>query len=179
MVGMPRTAVTKIESGSREVRFGELESFARALGLPVGELAGERLPLREAGDGEFFRSAERPEEEGVPYMCRLETLLLALLERFAGNPGVHAGTLPRILGEADRLHLEACGRTISGVEPARLEAAVRHALGLLEEEGMIGRMPCLKRSEARWLPLRRADLSRLTAAEYLRVERALRLQLPT
>jgi len=57
-IELPRTAVTKIESGSQEVRFRELEKFAEALNIPLTTLVEEEPPLLESYDSAFSMVSE-------------------------------------------------------------------------------------------------------------------------
>lgn len=181
-VDLTRTAITKIESGSQDVRFKELEKFAEALGISLGNLVEESRPVRQGSDREFFRSmdnvvlwsCEAPLTAGYAGDRKLRNLLLLLLGRLAGDPSTDSRLLAAAVGHADRIRHEASGNTASGLPYPfdRYQEAVDEALHGLTADGRLelvmspGRPP-------RHLPMEKPDLDAITAAEYLAVEQAI------
>lgn len=175
-VDLPRTAITKIEAGSQDVRFRELEKLSEALGISLGNLVEEKRPVRQGPDEEFFRVCEPvadfPAHTGTDN--RLRTMLLLILERCAGNPEMNEQRLGTIVRQADQASLKAYGETISGVachSPHR-QQTITEALALMASNQELMRIETRDTKTARLLPLVKADLRQLTAAEYVLIEQA-------
>ncbi len=179
-VELPRTAITKIESGSQDVRFRELERLSEALGVALDNLLEERRPVRESSDAEFFRVCESP---ALPYRTgaeeKLWTMLLVILERCAGDPGMDEQRLCSIVQRADQACFEAYGETISGLPcpSPHLQQTIGEALELMASSEEVMRIENRNGKAARHLPLVKADLRRLNAAEYIIIEHAICLAL--
>ena len=179
-VELPRTAITKIESGSQDVRFKELEKLSEALGISLGNLVEERRPVRESSDDEFFRLCESPALPYQPYAEeKLRTMLLVILERCAGDPGMDEQRLCSIVQRADQACFEAYGETISGLPcpSPHLQQTIGEALELMASSEEVMRIENRNGKAARHLPLVKADLRRLNAAEYIIIEHAICLAL--
>ena len=179
-VELPRTAITKIESGSQDVRFRELERLSEALGVALDNLLEERRPVRESSDAEFFRVCESP---ALPYRTgaeeKLWTMLLVILERCAGDPGMDEQRLCSIVRRADQACFEAYNETISGLPcpSPHLQQTISEALELMASSEEVMRIENRNDKAARHLPLVKADLRRLNAAEYIIIEHAICLAL--
>ncbi len=179
-VDLPRTAITKIESGSQDVRFKELEKLSEALGISLGYLVEERRPVRESIDNEFFRVCESP---ALPYHSgaeeKLRTMLLVILERCAGDPRMDEQRLCSIVQQADQACFDAYGETISAIpcHSPHLQQSISEALELMALSEDVMRIENGDGKSARHLPLVKADLRRLNAAEYIIIEHAICLAL--
>ncbi|MEI8032254.1 MAG: helix-turn-helix transcriptional regulator [Chlorobiaceae bacterium] len=173
-VDLPRTAITKIESGNQNVRFTELEKLATALGISLGDLLEERRPVRESSDLEFFRvsdSCDSPSHAGLDN--KLRTVLLTILERGAGDPRMNEHRLVTIVQQADKAFAQAYGETVSGI-PCRsphLRKTISEALALMTSTGELMKIETAEKEPARYLPTVKADLRLLNAAEYLVIEK--------
>lgn len=173
-IELPRTAVTKIEAGSQEVRFRELGKFAEALGISLGTLVEERRPVRQAEDAAFFSVSDCRAEYGAP--SPLPNILLLVLSRTAGDPAAGTRRIAAIVAEADRLHDEAYGGALSGLEgsaPEAIEHAVAETLEEMAAAGELQRIPGGRTGALRYLPEREPDLEALTAAAYVTIEKAI------
>ena len=175
-VDLPRTAITKIESGSQDVRFKELEKLSEALGISLGNLVEERRPVRESSDDEFFRVSESP----APFYHtvaeeKLRTMLLIILERCAGDPGMDERRLWAIVQRADQSCFQAYGETISGIPylSPLLQQTIGEALERMATSQELMRIENRDGKAARHLPLVKADLRRLNAADYIIIEKAI------
>ena len=175
-VELPRTAITKIESGSQDVRFKELEKLSEALGISLGNLVEEKRPVRESTDDEFFRVSESP----APFYHtvveeKLRTMLLVILERSAGDPDMDERRLCSIVQQADQACFEAYGETISGIpcHSPNLQQTIGEALELMASSQELMRIESGYGKAARHLPLVKAELQQLNAAEYIIIEKAI------
>ncbi len=179
-VELPRTAITKIESGSQDVRFRELEKLSEALGISLGNLVEERRPVRESSDAEFFRLCESP---ALPYHSdaeeKLRTMLLVILERCAGDPSMEQQRLCSIVRQADQACFEAYNETISGLpcHLPHLQQTISEALELMASSEEVMRIEYGNGKAVRHLPLVKADLRQLNAAEYIIIKKAIYLAL--
>ncbi|MEI6692038.1 MAG: helix-turn-helix transcriptional regulator [Chlorobium sp.] len=174
-VDLSRTAITKIESGSQDVRFLELEKLAEALGISLGYLVEERRAVRESPDNEFFRVSE----SAAPYPAcvdnKLRAMLLVILERCAGNPGINTQSLGTIVRQADQAYLQTYGETISGIPfiSTNLQKIIDEALAVMTSTEELMRIENKDTHRARYLPLVKAELRQLNAAEYIFIENAI------
>lgn len=173
-IAMPRTAVTKIESGSQEIRFRELAKFAEALGISVGTLVEERRPVRESDENAFFRVSDSAQGYGdAP--CGLETILHVILLAAAGDPLLDSRCLTEIVLQADRMHLAAYGKSISGIPKGsrtEMEVAIETTLENMVRGNVLQRVVDNESGTRRYLPLRMPDLQELTASAYVLIEKA-------
>ncbi|NTU52281.1 MAG: helix-turn-helix transcriptional regulator [Chlorobiaceae bacterium] len=174
-VDLPRTAITKIESGSQDVRFKELEKLSGALGISIGTLVEERRPVRQSADEEFFRVCEAtaPSLSATDYR-KLRTVLLIILERCAGNPEMDIQRLAHIVSHADRISMQAYGETVSGLPhpTPSIQQAVSKALVAMESDGKLTVIEG-QGKQKRHLAVEKADLRTLSAAEYVAIEQAI------
>lgn len=174
-VDLPRTAITKIESGSQDVRFKELEKLSGALGISIGTLVEETRPVRQSADEEFFRVCEAaapPLPGNADH--KLRTMLLVVLERCAGDPGMDIRRLAQIISHADRVCQQGYGQTVSGLphpEPS-IQQAVSDALTAMQAERKITVIEG-HGAQKRHFPLEKTDLRALSAAEYVAIEQAI------
>ncbi|KZK74358.1 MAG: hypothetical protein A3K90_02840 [Pelodictyon luteolum] len=173
-IAIPRTAVTKIESGSQEIRFRELAKFAEALGISLGTLVEERRPVRESDENAFFRVSDSAQGYGdAP--CGLETILHVILLAAAGDPLLDSRCLTEIVLQADRMHLAAYGKSISGIPKGsrtEMEIAIETTLENMVRGNVLQRVVDNESATRRYLPLRMPDLQELTASAYVLIEKA-------
>jgi transcriptional regulator with XRE-family HTH domain len=175
-VDLTRTAITKIESGSQDVRFRELEKLSEALGISLGNLVEERRPVKESSDDEFFRVCESPALSYQPYAEeKLRIILLVILERCAGDPGMDEQRLGRVVQQADQACFQANGETISGIPylSPHLQQTISEAVERMTSGQELMRIENRDGKAARHLPLVKADLWRLNAADYIIIEKAI------
>ena len=150
------------------------------MGISLGNLVEERRPVRESSDDEFFRLCESPALPYQPYAEeKLRTMLLVILERCAGDPGMDEQRLCSIVQRADQACFEAYGETISGLPcpSPHLQQTIGEALELMASSEEVMRIENRNGKAARHLPLVKADLRRLNAAEYIIIEHAICLAL--
>lgn len=174
-VDLPRTAITKIESGSQDVRFKELEKLSGALGISIGTLVEERRPVRQSADEEFFRVCEdTAPPRSVTDHRKLRTVLLLVLERCAGDPGMDIHRLAQIVTHADRIARLAYGETVSGLPHPipSIQQAVSEALVAMEADHIVTVIEGHAKQK-RHLALEKTDLRTLSAAEYVAIEQAI------
>jgi transcriptional regulator with XRE-family HTH domain len=193
-IAMPRTAVTKIESGSQEIRFRELAKFAEALGISLGTLVEERRPVRESDEYAYSRVSDSAQGYGHPGKdsaifalvsdsapeygdapCGLETILHVILLAAAGDPLLDSRCLTEIVLEADRRHLAAYGKSISGIPKGsrtEMEDAIESTLENMVRGNVLQRVVYNESGTRRYLPLRMPDLQELTASAYVLIEKA-------
>ena len=175
-VDLSRTAITKIESGSQDVRFAELKKLADALNISLGYLVEEKRPVRESSDEEFFRVNE---SDSSLYHAsaenKLRTMLLIILERCAGDPGMNEHRLASIVRQADQTCLQSYGETISGIPypSTTLLQTIHEALELMTSTKELMRIDNKDNEAVRHLPLAKAELLLLNAAEYIIIEKAI------
>ncbi|ABB23413.1 helix-turn-helix domain-containing protein [Pelodictyon luteolum] len=173
-IAMPRTAVTKIESGSQEVRFRELAKFAEALGISLGTLLEERRPVRESVEDAFLRVSDSAQGYGH-IRPELETMLHVILLSAAGDPLLDGRRITETVLEADRMHLAAYGKSISGMpkgSSSEMEHAISTTLANMVKEHVLHMVVDRESGARRYLPLMKPDLQELSAAAYVLIEKA-------
>jgi len=182
-VELPRTAVTKIESGSQELRFRELEKFAEALGTPISALvekphespASVMCMSSTFMDDSFMMTSESSEEYKASN-TRLRTMLLFILQRTAGNPEMDDRRIADTILTADRLHREAYSHTISRLTHTsrpELEHAIQETINEMIERNELTPVTSNRSTTPRYLPETQPDLQLITAAEYIMMEKAI------
>ncbi len=102
-----------------------------------------------------------------------------LILRCAGDPGMDLQRLGKVVQQADQTCFEAYGETISGIpcHSPHLQQTISEALELMASSEDVMRIENGNGKAARHLPLVKAELRRLNAAEYIIIEHAICLAL--
>ena len=175
ILSIPRSAVTQIELGNRHVSILELVKLSEYLGFSLDQfLAGEY----EAVNNLFKVSEPEVEVERVriskPTLKRskLETVLLYILERCGGKPNMGENMISSLLYFCDFNYYEIYEEHFTGLQymkqpsgpsASRISEMLHHMVSqenLAKIKTQYNGYPQL-----RYLPLIKADLTRLSGAE--------------
>lgn len=174
IVGVSRTAISQIENNEREVSGLELAAFSEAFKVSTDYILGlEQEPeiiLPKEGDHKLKQTMRL----SVPSIKleKFKQVLLYLLERCAGKPNIGETVLNKLLYFIDFNYYETYEEQLTGATyikntygPTPIELV--KVIERLKDEGAIEIIkdkygPYLQK---RYLPLIKADLSRLKASE--------------
>jgi len=174
LIGMQRTSIGKLESGTRSLDVLELKEIARVLEFSLDDFLSEdyALPVLEK---ESNIVEEEPQiRVSIPQenTKKFETVLLYILEKCAGKPNVGETVLNKLLYFSDFNHYELYEEHLScatyrklphGPVPASMDSILKSMI----EEGKITRVNVKYYGypQKRYLPLEKADLTQLKASE--------------
>lgn len=174
-LGVSRSAISQIENGERGVSSAELKRLSEVFGVTADFLLGlESEPEVILGDPPKKKSNHLPERISVPYhrIEKFKNVLLYLLERCGGKPNIGETVLYKLLYFADFNFYELYEEHMTGATYRKLQyGPVPREFGEIVKE-MIRRkdLTSVKDSfygypQTRYIPLKKADLNQLTAAE--------------
>lgn len=175
-LGIRRTAISQIENNERGVSSSELKKLTRVFGVTADFLLGlESAPQVILEKAPSTRNVSVPQERiSVPYyrVEKFKQVLLYLLERCGGKPNVGETVIYKLLYLADFNFYELFEEHLTGATYRKLQ----HGPVPLEFKDIINVMVSNEElqvidgsycgfKQRRYIPLRKADLSQLSAAE--------------
>lgn len=172
-IGMPRTSLTQIELGNRNLGALELKRISTVLGFSLDEilspdfrthdLQGEALP--DVATGGVYPP---PSHQG----SKFRQALLYILERCAGKPNVGETVLCKLLYFSDFNYFEQYREHLTGIAYRKFPYGpvprnLDRIIGKMIEENALQRVKCKYQgfSQIRYMPLQKADLRLLKASE--------------
>lgn len=174
---LPRTAITQIEQGKRNVTASELYRFSKELEFPVSDFFHDPSAA-ERSEPKFIEREKKSVKERISIpsdqlnYSRFKNILLYLLEKCAGKPNIGETVLYKLLYFADFNHFEEHEKFLTGATYRKLPyGPVPHYLDKVFERMMdAGELQKIKTDyfgypQMRYLPLKKADLDLLTGAE--------------
>lgn len=177
-MNLPRTAITQIEQGKRNVSAMELFGFSNALEFPVSELFSEQSVSESPGSDFLTEEKKKPLKMRVSIppdrlnFRKFKNILLYLLEKCAGKPNVGETVLYKLLYFADFNHYEEHEQFLTGAVYRKLPygPVPLHLDQVLEKMIESGELQKIKTDyfgfpQTRYLPLNKADLDLLSGAE--------------
>jgi transcriptional regulator with XRE-family HTH domain len=176
LMDLSRSSVTQIEQGKRNVTVPELFRFSTELEFPVSEFfsAGEPGHL----DPEFEAEKEKPVKQRISIpsdklnYIKFKNILLYLLEHCAGKPNVGETVLYKLLYFSDFNHFEEHEQFLTGAiyrklpygpVPYRLDQVLEKMIADSELQKV--KTDYFGYPQTRYLPLKKADLEKLTGTE--------------
>ena len=174
-LGVSRSAISQIENGERGVSSVELKRLSEIFGVTADFLLGlENEPEVALGKPPKKKALQAKERISVPHhrVEKFQNVLLYLLERCGGKPNVGETVLYKLLYFADFNFYELFEEQMTGATYRKLQyGPVPREFGEIVKE-MVGRQELLSvkdnfygYQQTRYIPLKKADLNQLTAAE--------------
>jgi len=174
-LGVSRTAVSQIENGERGVSSAELKRFCEIFGVTADFLLGLEMEpevvLEKAPTKKHSPSQERI---SVPHyrVDKFKQVLLYLLEQCSGKPNVGETVIYKLLYFADFNFYELFEEQLTGATYRKLQyGPVPREFGEIVKE-MIDCKELFSVEDqyysypqTRYIPLKKADLTKLSAAE--------------
>ena len=172
-VGISRSAITQIELGNRSISALELHNFSIQLGFSIDDFLGEEFVLNPNIQSEVQEESSNI-RVSVPKLQveKFKNVLLYILENCAGKPNVGETLLYKLLYFSDFNYYELYEEHLSGATyrklpfgpvPKNLDTIIKTMI----DEGELQRIKTEYHSypQTRYLPLRKADLTKLKASE--------------
>lgn len=175
-VHMPRTSITQIEQGKRNVTVPELFRFSKELEFPISEFFAS--PSSGSEEVEFVVHDEETIKERISVppdkvnYTKFKNILLYLLEKCAGKPNVGETVLYKLLYFADFNHYEEHEKFLTdavyrklpyGPVPLYLDKVFEKMI----DDGELQRITTdyFGYPQTRYLPLKKADIDLLSGTE--------------
>jgi transcriptional regulator with XRE-family HTH domain len=178
-----RSALTQIELGNRGVDVLEFQRLSVLLGFSLDDFVSKNFNLKEAGgsfENEAFNVVQ--ERDATPYFQsgKFKNVLLYILEKCAGKPNVGETVLYKLLYFSDFNYYEQYEEHLTGAKyrklpfgpvPQRIDSVISQMI----EKKMIQRIRTeyYKKSQTRFIPLVKADLTQLKASEKEVIDRVI------
>jgi transcriptional regulator with XRE-family HTH domain len=175
-LGIPRTAISQIENNERGVSSTELKKLTEIFGVTADFLLGlESAPQVILEKAPAIKKVSATQERiSVPHyqVERFKQVLLYLLERCGGKPNVGETVIYKLLYFADFNFYELFEEQLTGATyrklqhgpvPLEFKDIVNEMIGNGELQIMDGSYCGFK--QRRYIPLKKADLNQLSAAE--------------
>ena len=171
-IGIPRTSLTQIELGNRNLGALELKRIGLVLGFSLDEILSSHFPAQDLS-GEVIPDATRhlpalPPNAGDKF----RHVLLYILERCAGKPNVGETVLCKLLYFSDFNYYEQYAEHLTGIVYRKLPygpvpSNMDRIVGQMIAENALQRVKCKYQgfSQIRYMPLQKADLRLLKASE--------------
>lgn len=174
-LGVPRTAISQIENGERGVSSTELKRFCEIFGVTADYLLGlEMEPEVVLGKAPAKKSPLTQERISVPHykVDKFKQVLLYLLERCSGKPNVGETVIYKLLYFADFNFYELFEEQLTGATYRKLQyGPVPREFGEIVKEMIESKElssvedQYYSYPQTRYIPLQKADLTKLSAAE--------------
>ncbi len=172
-VGISRSAITQIELGNRSISALEIHNFSIQLGFSIDDFLGEEFVLNPKLQSEVQEESSNT-RVSVPKLQveKFKNVLLYILENCAGKPNVGETLLYKLLYFSDFNYYELYEEHLSGATyrklpygpvPKNLDTIIKKMI----DEGELQRIKTEYHNypQTRYLPLRKADLTKLKASE--------------
>ncbi len=174
-LGIPRSSLAQIELGNRYVDVIELHKLSLLLEFSLDEFLSKDFKSNKEQIKEEAKPAEKTEERiSVPTLkvSKFKNILLYILEKCAGKPNVGETVLYKLLYFSDFNYYELYEEHLSGAKyrklpfgpvPRRFDTIVDSMI----ERGEIKKIKTdyYGKTQTRYLPLKKADLTQLKASE--------------
>lgn len=175
LLGLPRSSVTQMESGNRQVTVNELITISENLHFSLDEFLLKDNPANP--ETEKIHQDVPPKQKqriSLPKLKpeKVKNIVLYLLERCGGKPNVGETVLYKLLYFIDFNYYELYEEHLSGIEycklpygpvPKKLDSIISQMIG----KGAIQQIKAIYHTypQTRYIPMEKADLTRMTAAE--------------
>jgi transcriptional regulator with XRE-family HTH domain len=182
MMGVSRTTITQIESGKRKVSVDELARFSKIYNLSVDRLlSSKEEPEVIFAEKQEERKTESPVRINVPQrnLEKFKEVLLYILNKVGSKPNIGETVLYKLLYFTDfdfyeKYEEQLIGATYVknhyGPTPVEFEKIVAEIMDkeIIKVENEYYNYP-----QRKYLPLRKADLSKLRANEIEVIDKVL------
>ena len=174
-INVSRSSLTQIELGNRSVDVLELQKLAHALKFSLDDFMSENFTLSQELDKEINTKSEVNEERiSTPKLNidKFKNILLYILSECAGKPNVGETVLYKLLYFSDFNYYELYEEHLTGATyrklpygpvPQKIDAVINQMI----DDGQLQRVKADYHGypQTRYLPLVKADLTRLKASE--------------
>lgn len=175
LIELSRPSLAQIELGNRSIDALELFRLSQVLGFSMDELMSEDYKLEESMVKEDVIACKKTElRVSLPELqvSKLMNVLLYILETCAGKPNIGETLLYKLLYFCDFNYYELYEEHLTGARykklpygpvPQKMDAIINQMI----EQGLLQRIRTEYHGlpQTRYLPLEKADLTRLSAAE--------------
>lgn len=182
-VKISRSSLTQIELGNRCVDILELQKISMVLGFSIDDFMSSNIILNHDIDEKEEMHVEKHQERiSIPTLQvkKFKNVLLYILERCAGKPNVGETVLYKLLYFSDFNYYEIYEEHLTGAKyrklpygpvPQKLDFIIKQML----EENQLQRIKTDYHgfSQTRYIPLQKADLSKLKASEKEVIDRVI------
>lgn len=182
-VKISRPSLAQIELGNRSVGIFELQKLAMVLGFSLDEFMSEDFDINEVVDLNEKQNTNNAEVRiSVPKFNveKFKNVLLYILERCSGKPNVGETVLYKLLYFSDFNYYELYEDHLTGAKyrklpfgpvPQKLDAIIHQMI----ENNQLQRLKTEYHgfSQTRYLPLEKADLTKLKASEKEIIDRVI------
>lgn len=180
---IPRSSIAQIEKGNRNISVIELIKLSEVLGFSLDHFLAKEFKLesgietiREAITDKLDMRISIPEFE----VSKFKNILLYILERCGGKPNVGETVLYKLLYFSDFNFYEIYEEHLTGAQyrklpygpvPQKLDSIVSQMI----ENGQLQRIKTEYHGypQTRYIPLDKADLTKMTAAEKEVIDRVI------
>jgi transcriptional regulator with XRE-family HTH domain len=175
LIELSRPSLAQIELGNRSINVLELFRLSQVLGFSMDELMSENYMVEESMVKEDVIAYKKTElRVSIPELqvSKLMNVLMYILECCAGKPNIGETVLNKLLYFCDFNYYEMYEEHLTGARyrklpfgpvPQKMDAIINQMI----EEGLLQRIRTEYHGlpQTRYLPLEKADLTRLSAAE--------------
>ena len=182
-IKISRPSLAQIELGNRSVDILELQKLSLVLEFSLDDFMSKDFPASHDIDVKEEKGARKEEERiSVPTLQvnKFKNILLYILERCAGKPNVGETVLYKLLYFADFNYYELYEEHLTGAKyrklpygpvPQKLDVII----GQMIEKGQLQRVKTEYHGypQTRYLPLEKADLTKLRASEKEIIDRVI------
>lgn len=182
-IGISRSSLTQIELGNRSINIMEIQRLAIVLVFSIDELMSEDFSINQNFESKDVSGYQKNEERiSVPafQVNKFKNVLLYILERCAGKPNVGETVLYKLLYFSDFNYYELFEEHLTGARyrklpygpvPQKLDTIIKQMV----DNNQIQRVKTdyYGYPQTRYLPLVKADLTRLKASEKEIIDRVI------
>lgn len=183
LIHLSRSSLAQIELGNRNLDVLELQQLAKVLQFSLDEFMAENFILsKKIKSDEQVVEVKFEERIAVPrlHKQKFKNVLLYILERCAGKPNVGETVLYKLLYFSDFNYYEIYEEHLTGAKykklpfgpvPQQLDLLIRQ----MEVDGELQRIKTMYHDypQTRFLPNKKADLSKLLASEKEVIDRVI------
>lgn len=182
-VKISRPSLAQIELGNRSVDIFELQKLSLILEFSLDDFMSKDFSASQDVEGKAEKKAKKEKERiSVPTLqiSKFKNVLLYILERCAGKPNVGETVLYKLLYFADFNYYELYEEHLTGAKyrklpygpvPQKLDTII----GQMIEKAQLQRVKTKYHGypQTRYLPLEKADLTKLKASEKEIIDRVI------
>jgi transcriptional regulator with XRE-family HTH domain len=182
-IKISRPSLAQIELGNRSVNILELQKLSLVLEFSLDDFMSENFSASQELDGKEEKKAIREDERisgPALQVNKFKNVLLYILERCAGKPNVGETVLYKLLYFADFNYYELYEDHLTGATyrkipygpvPQKLDTIISQMM----DKGQLQRVKTEYHGypQTRYLPLEKADLTKLKASEKETIDRVI------
>jgi len=182
-INVSRPSLTQIEIGNRSVSIIEMQKLSMVLGFSLDEFISEDfLSKQEIVDQTEEKTLIAKERISVPTLnlAKFKNVLLYILEKCAGKPNVGETVLYKLLYFSDFNYYELYEEHLTGAKYRKLPygPVPQNLNSIIQEMLETGKLKRVKTEyhgypQARFLPLEKANLTKLMANEKEVIDRVI------